>query len=543
MGYGDFRQEWNHDGWYAALILLLKEASNSVLLREIGIIGDLSSNEERLARIKTYNIGRPSEPPWIRSLRIAYEAALRTYRDAIRAAQTSFRSATLSPMKEARDCLRSLQTDGRFRLYVVSEGKPNVQWMKLKSAGLDAFFDPKRVLTTGDAAEPTVERATMQAENVKLAEQTENVSSDLTAIDQALDNFESSVNAPLKYALNEADIEIKGFDCDRSRRDQCPLEKLPPRATKILASYRELLELRRASLQRIVERNARWQASASLVERILDRMSVKAGTSFYAAAIRAILRDPDAPLDHLKSFASLLTPLRRAPQYRLAMVGDRLDNDINPPLHLLGAGHIVTVHLSSGQYWNQTPSAVTEPSYVADTLAQVKALLLSAHDWDSTAVAFDPPIYQCDVIPGDSGYSERTSQDPGTVGMTVLLQGLDMAPFGYELIPRICAGVLGEFLARSAASLPEWWVQFADPGRGIYSLSERVHRVRAVTNLAGLGFYAADGPLQRPSSVKSCIEADLALLSDAAQPSRELLEELGWTEKERVDAEKLVRQW
>ena len=69
----------------------------------------------------------------------------------------AFEQVRLYPFKEAHDFLESLRLTGAFEMYVVSEGDPDTQWMKLRDSGLSPrFFDREHVLTTGDAVQ-TVE--------------------------------------------------------------------------------------------------------------------------------------------------------------------------------------------------------------------------------------------------------------------------------------------------------------------------------------------------------------------------------------------------
>ena len=141
---GDFRQEWNHEGWYIAYLVFLRKPQ-------------LRQYPERWKRSDQGGRQR-----WQERFLAAYQQVKSAYREQIHRAINQFESVRMYPFKEARDFLRSLKMSGALNLYVVSEGHPDTQWRKLCSTGLSEFFSPEHLLTTGDAVESVTVRESLK---------------------------------------------------------------------------------------------------------------------------------------------------------------------------------------------------------------------------------------------------------------------------------------------------------------------------------------------------------------------------------------------
>jgi FMN phosphatase YigB (HAD superfamily) len=136
MRLGDFRQTWNHEGWYAAFIVLWSKPQLAEQLLQGW--GDVDKRKKPHEQAKEAASGAWWKN-WIAQFRKLYQRALLDHADLIRGARTAFELVTLAPMKEARDVLKTLDQTGAFSLYVVSEGDPETQWLKIKSTGRRIF--------------------------------------------------------------------------------------------------------------------------------------------------------------------------------------------------------------------------------------------------------------------------------------------------------------------------------------------------------------------------------------------------------------------
>lgn len=433
---GDFRQEWNHTGWYTAYLVL---ALNRPLSKAI----DEWAKECEIDLSKTVPTSEHlSIATWLDEFRANYTLMAETYADAISGARTAFWSVDMQAFKEARDFLQSLQDTGAYMLYIVSEGHPETQRMKLKSMGLERFFNQQRVLTTGDAAEPTKERQLLGEEIGRLKREKE-----LT--DEEVTKDESWLN--------------------QLTRIQIEFAKKEPLASEKFAPFFE--EQRRVFLNAVVKNQGTSErinlelSTARFVEAVLERMSEKKGVSFYAAAIRAILRQPSAPLSVMKSFTFLMEPCTHPePKMKFAMIGDRQDNDIEPPMELLEKSKILTICLKAGKYW-KTSASKTElnPDHAVPTLAQAKAILLSAESWKNKICSADPTIFNWKIhsdashypthIPPITSDTDRhqkvsASEKDYMIGIKYIICGMVMDDRVYPIINSICSGIMVEHLSR-----------------------------------------------------------------------------------------------
>ena len=433
LGLGDFRQQWNLPAWYVTYIAL-GQRENGGLARAITGLG--KRLPERAAVREARRL-LPGEK-WVSRFWTEYGKALDRDQDKVAEAMEAFWSVRMRPLKEARDFLHSLRRSGAFGLYVVSEGDPQTQWRKIQQTGLDEFFEQQRVLTTGDAAEPTIDRQGLAGET-----------------------------ALVQRELTETQLELEQLRCrhEELARIQMDIDVGIQLEGHQTAVPRDVIDEHIAQLKNEIvtgtrrERGLRESVDAvRLVDRVLTRMSRKGGISFYAAAIRAILRDPKFPLSALKNFSRLLAPVDEVDEkarIKVAMIGDRQSADVEPPVRLLSADQILTIRLNSGKYATDEP--VSEmwpqpPRYVADTLAQAKTILLTHQAWQDTKCTADPRIFcltidtaRPDVMPDEDGWEGPQC----AVGLNHVLCGVSMDPDEYEVVHRICFEILWEHLVHS----------------------------------------------------------------------------------------------
>jgi hypothetical protein len=197
--------------------------------------------------------------------------------------------------------------------------------------------------------------------------------------------------------------------------------------------------------------------AAIFVDLVLNRMASKEGRAFYAAVIRAILRNPESPREELRSFAHLIDDRLKKAKMKFAMVGDRQDNDIAAPTAVMGVNNILTIRLRSGTYARKQEGSDKAtrfpPRFVAETLAQVKAILLCQDAWKSVQLKGDPPVFDWKVDFENREFGP--SSDKFQIGLNYLLYGIRYATDRNSIIRKVCVGVLLEHLVESELDLDQ----------------------------------------------------------------------------------------
>jgi beta-phosphoglucomutase-like phosphatase (HAD superfamily) len=411
FGCGDYRQEWNHPGWYITYLVLRQDLPSLSNL-------DASPKNCRDEFMK------------------AYDRVAEKHRHGIQSARRAFSGETLVPFKEARDFLESLRASQAVHLYICSEGVPDVQWEKIQRAGLDAFFPREHVLTTGEATEMAEERRLLSAETSRLEER-------LAHTNEENDRLRDRLHQ-ISAIIDEVRI-VLGTTLQMERISRS-VEPERGRIMDLIRADRESVDLLEKQLQ-----------TAGFVNAVLGRLADKTGLSFYAAVIRSILRNQRSPVEELRSIRRLRSVQRKFRPIKFAMIGDRHTKDIRPPLTLLGRERLLTIRIASGRYAN-APEEPLEgndksdaPTFIVYTLAQAKALLLTKSVWEKVKCADDPPIFGWRILVRKKEVDQppdKLTEDESTVGLNFVLRGVEMSRDEFSTISGICAGVLTEYLLR-----------------------------------------------------------------------------------------------
>jgi hypothetical protein len=163
------------------------------------------------------------------------------------------------------------------------------------------------------------------------------------------------------------------------------------------------------------------------------------------------LNKPESPLDVLKKFSELINKKTPEMPIKLAMIGDRLDNDIEPPAKLLNNNYINTFWLRSLKYGNcKSTDEKYPPDYVAETLSQIKALLLSNDIWENKYCVYDLPFFCWKIDFINKDYVPKWNELLGSkeafqkIGLNIILTGMGMFAERFELTNKICTKVLIE---------------------------------------------------------------------------------------------------
>lgn len=486
MGKGDFRQVWNHAGWYAAYLVF---RGNDDLAERVAVGWqslETSSRHGDAIRKKR----------WWRDFEHSYDEVLRRYAESIRAAQAEFRNRPLSPLKETRDFLRSLRDTQACRLYVVSEGDPATQWLKICLAGLSDFFTQDQVLTTGDAAQPVKELTALLDERNRLDRDLESIDAKRLSQEQEL-------------------VSLAGMKA-------MVLRRLNGEALSAINTVRDLIEEQERRIpddyydkaRNSVDRLKTEIRATEFSELVLKRVQEKRVLSFYAAVVRAILREPDFPREALRSFDQLLGKKPIISKLKFAMIGDRQKNDIAPPSELLGDHGILTIRLLCGQYAIDEPPADTDtpqPQFIVGTLAQAKAILLSKIPWQTVKCMGDPPLFNwaVDLVNPDA-WPRKTGDkiDDAVIGLNYILHGIRYSDDS-TATRKICSGVLAEHLVRypkDISKVIEACVRL--PQRRIWPDAGPIARCLVLSSLVEAGLRSPTLPAHDAKSVRDQLQLD-----------------------------------
>jgi FMN phosphatase YigB (HAD superfamily) len=440
MEKGDFRQEWNHKGWYITYILLRQDER---------LLNKIISDYARIPEPKKKHLGEIKNlidsADWKEEFNNQYDIIERHEFDTIELAQKEFSAVRMYAYKEAFDFLKSLKETGIYNLYIVSEGNSDTQWLKLKSTGLSEFFPRERVLTTDDAAKPIKqitdlkkEKAIIESKLKEIELANKNISEENNYFSAFKRRMSARItintnNNNLRYEiLNSFNDETKKYEDDHFTQEQ------------IRIFLNEDLYLKR-------------KITIDFVDKVITRLSSKGGISFYATVIRSILNNPDKPLESLNDFGKLVDMELPNNPFRFAMIGDRQENDIEPVSKLLHKEYIRTIRLLSSTYFREEPFSEdyeNNPNFIVHTLAQAKALLLSEQIWDNVFCTYDPPFFCWKVEFEKSGREilplDKEIFNPSnvflSVGLDIILNGMEMPSFTFPLTNKICRKILKEHL-------------------------------------------------------------------------------------------------
>ena len=446
LGVGDFRQQWNRHGWYAAYIVLATLPSSRRNIIQAAVDWDEINKNNKLQHTdkeKLHEALRKQDA--ITDFHREYESVLRSRAVEIREAIRAFSDVQLHPLKEARDLLTSLKQSSAFNLYVVSEGDPETQWEKLRSIGLSDFFGRSHVLTTGDVVpEYDNERRQFLREEGELRRRLEDTKREYTYAHGGID-------------LTEIESDICHFpakDVSKDVRHKW--------AMSVRNKYRERQLENEGRLEHKIEQIERDIQVATCVETVLARLRDKLSLAFYAAVIRAIMRNPERPLDTLRDLRKIRREEVGTPRMKLAMVGDRQTKDLHPPLELLVDPHthvrkgLITIRLLSGKYAADEEDDPDRrdhpysPDFLALTLAHVKAILLSRSAWKKVqCLDQEPPLFNWAVnLQNRTHMPQNPKDNTESIGINHILGGMSLSSEDFPVISNICAAFLSECLSR-----------------------------------------------------------------------------------------------
>lgn len=270
----------------------------------------------------------------------------------------SFWDVDFEPLRQTRECLRTLRDVLGFSLYIATEGDYETQLKKIQVCGLSEFFPESVVLCTGSAANPV--------EDLRIIKDHQREVSDQIRVQQSICNYRTS-------------------NARRQRKNNLAFPNVP----KDLLRRRDFLHFYQSQ----------WEDFAK-----------KSPGTIYALIVASILVEPKTPFLVLTNLAHLdlkLETARASTQpIRFVMVGDREPSDICPIIQCLEASAdrqppLLTIRLitkdhgKEAVYWNPPADPHNPPraSFVAWSTLQVLLLVSNPQHW-SQPIDYDsmPPL-------------------------------------------------------------------------------------------------------------------------------------------------------
>lgn len=390
LGYPNFRRLWNTPTSYAVLLALIPAPGGPaepgcgdkarVLARirqarqeieeidaEIGPEG--LDEEEKRRRIAEVVRTLEGEPDIVQLKAFLDQVAVDPLiGEPIQAAVAAFDAAPIDPFADARDFLLALTEVAGCEICGVTGGPAREEWERLKRFGLGDLIPPERLLSTHMAARPRA---------------------DLEVLDQALLDLEREVEGlRSKKARLEEDISLYedllaeqvGHDVVQNRRDA-----LVERVREYEAEL-DALQARRAPMV--------------YVRDLFERFFYKRGRPFYARCVHAVHQGQANPRDVLNSFspAGKIDWELGAPM-KLAVVGDRYDDDLLPLIQMYGHD-VCSVRILSGRHREKHPReemdalGLPHPTHQKETLTQARNELIRPSLWEELVPLSQPLIFE-----------------------------------------------------------------------------------------------------------------------------------------------------
>jgi len=443
----DFRQQWNRPEWYATYIVLAanQDIRKGIKKAEVSWQDITQSVRWTDKDKRDRKLQKLDETPSVKNFQKEIKNILRNRAVDLDTAIQAFSAVQMHPLKEARDLLTSLENTKAFNFYVVSEGDPETQWNKLCSIGLSDMFDRSHLLTTGDVA-PKYDDERQQFEHEKslLEICLRDVKQDKQVAKAARDNLGdivSYVNTSKLYGVAP--------------------DTLTELAKKVQSEFRETQLKSEQRIEQDYDDIKQQKNVAQCVEKILAHLQGKFSVAFYAAVIRAIMRNPNRPLDTLQNLQAIRREVPDTPRMKFAMIGDRQTKDLSPPRELLMQSNpnqagLITIRLLSGKYAvdddeNPDNKELGTPDYLALTLAHVKALMLSQVTWQRPCLVQEPPLFNWGIsLDNPEVIPEDPEKNDEKIGVDHILRGMSMSKKDYRVISDICAAIMAEYLGRCA---------------------------------------------------------------------------------------------
>jgi FMN phosphatase YigB (HAD superfamily) len=418
MGYPNFRRLWNTPESYAVLLALAQASGDRAeedCVEKQSVLDKLCQARERVTEIDRRDLDEEKKRRQIKKVvrelegdkdiiqlkelleQIAMDPLLG---DPINSAVDEFELAPIRPFADARDFLRALVEVGSFEIYGVTGGPAGEEWERTKRFGLGDLIAPERLLSTQSAARPRADLETLEHALQEVEKRIEDVRSEKSRLEE---------DVALYNDLLEVCVEQEVID-----------EKRGELTERIKELDKELLLLDQQLAPMVYVRD------------LFERFLYKRGRPFYARCVHAVHQGQSNPRDFLNSFSPTeRVDWERGVPTKLAVVGDRYDDDLRPLIQIYG-DNVCTVRVLTGhhriRHTNQELDKLgwPKPTYQVETLAQARNLLVKPSLWDKLVPVSQPPIFEETV-------------DAKSVGN--LLQAFGMQP---DVLAKVAKSVIDE---------------------------------------------------------------------------------------------------
>jgi hypothetical protein len=422
MGYPNFRRLWNTPASYAVLLALscapasppepgyvdkarvldqFRRAREEVQEIDAEIGPEGLDEEEKRRRIEAVVRGLEEEAEISALMSFLDQvAADPLLGEPIQAAVAAFDAAPVRPFADARDFLLTLDEVGDCEICGVTGGPAREEWERLKRFGLGDLIPPERLLSTHVAARPRADLEVLDQALLDLERETERLRSKKTRLEEDIALYEDLL-------AEQVDLDVVESRYDALREE--------------VGEYEEQL----AALET-------QRAPMAYVRDLFERFFYKRGRPFYARCIHAVHQGQANPRDVLNSFspAGKVDWERGAPM-KLAVVGDRYDDDLLPLIQMYG-DDVCSVRVLSGRHrkkhtWEEREALdLPHPTVEVETLTQARNELIRPALWERLAPVSQPLIFEETVD------EER---------LTHLLRAFEMTP---DVMRKVAESVLDE---------------------------------------------------------------------------------------------------
>ena len=428
-GIGNFRQKWNHPGWYISLLIFY---SNNDLFNRVKVWQE--EHKSLIEDIELFKEYKVSKIEWLNDFLDNYTEIEAKYHSILQNARNKFNQTKIYPYRGVIDFLISLQQTEAYELYVVTEGEPETQWMKIVNSGLDTYFDRNHVLTTSDAGESSNEKGKIEGEKKALMSEKTNAIKENEKYENTLIDFHKLTDDVEELFIDDIDNYNKITEIVKPHIKN--LQKLNKKSKTKENRYDKLIYV------------------ADFALAVIKRLSQKGGKAFYSAVIRAILKNQKNTLSELKSFKNLMDDAPIENKMKFVMIGDRQDNDIGWPKALLKE-KLFAIRLISSKYAKDEEQReemtanienVRRPDYIVHTISQAKLLLLNKNIWNNFPCVLNVPVFDWEIDINNPFKEIVIEDNVPSIGLEYILLGIELHKPKYELINKICSGVFCDYL-------------------------------------------------------------------------------------------------
>jgi hypothetical protein len=386
MGYPNFRRLWNTPESYAVLLGLTHTVERRVgedFVEKQCILNKIRKARNAISAIDRQDINEEEKHQQIEKIahelehdkdivllkdlldQIAMDPLLG---DPISRAVEEFEQAPTRPFLDARDFLFSLTKVSSCEICAVTGGPAKEEWERTKRFGLGDLIGPERLLSTQSAARPKKDLENLEQEIQKAEECAKEVQSKKDRLEDKLTLYDGLLKAGVEQEL--------------------------------VGEKRETLAKQIQELEDKLSELDQQLAPMIYIHGLFERFLYKRGRPFYARCVHAVHQVPSNPREFLSSFSPTeKVEWEEGIPIKLAIVGDRYDDDLRPLIQIYG-DDICSVRILTESYRGRHSNEELDdlgwqkPTYQVGTLAQARNLLVTPSLWNKLVPVSPPPVFE-----------------------------------------------------------------------------------------------------------------------------------------------------